>query len=132
MWDVEAQIITRDGEEKWTHAIARPHRLPDGSVLWDGVILDNTWIKKAEFELREAKEAAEASSRAKTAFLAQISHELRTPLNAIIGFSEILQSQSFGPLGDKKYMDYVNHINASGVQLSETCLLYTSPSPRDS
>jgi len=49
MWDVEAQIITRDGEEKWTHAIARPHRLPDGSVLWDGVILDATRIKKAEF-----------------------------------------------------------------------------------
>ena len=49
MWDVEAQIITRDGEEKWTHAIARPHRLPNGSVLWDGVILDATRIKKAEF-----------------------------------------------------------------------------------
>ena len=64
MWDVEAQIITRDGEEKWTHAIARPHRLPDGSVLWDGVILDNTWIKKAEFELRKAKEAAEVTNRA--------------------------------------------------------------------
>jgi len=120
MWDVEAQIITRGGEEKWTHAIARPHRLPDGAVLWDGVILDNTWIKRVEIQLREAKEAAEASSTAKTAFLAQISHELRTPLNAIIGFSEILQSQSFGPLGDEKYMDYVNHINASGVHLSET------------
>ena len=62
MWDVEAQIITRDGQEKWTHAIARPHRLPDGSVLWDGVILDATRIKTAEFELRKAKEEAEAAS----------------------------------------------------------------------
>jgi signal transduction histidine kinase len=120
MWDVEAQLITRDGEEKWTHAIARPHRLPDGSVLWDGVILDNTWIKKVEFELRKAKEAAEASSTAKTEFLAQMSHELRTPLNAIIGFSEILQTQCFGTLGDEKYMDYASHINASGVHLLET------------
>jgi len=48
-WDVEAQIITRDGQEKWTHAIARPQRQSDGSVLWDGVILDATRIKKAEF-----------------------------------------------------------------------------------
>ncbi len=54
MWDVEAQIITRDGEEKWTHAIARPHRLPNGSVLWDGVILDATRIKKAEFAAASA------------------------------------------------------------------------------
>ncbi len=34
--------------------------------MWDGVILDGTWIKKAEFDLREAKEAVEATSRAKT------------------------------------------------------------------
>ena len=47
MWDVEAQIVTADGEEKWTHAIARPHRERDGSVLWDGVILDATRIKQA-------------------------------------------------------------------------------------
>ncbi len=56
MWDVEAQIITRDGEEKWTHAIARPHRQPDGSVLWDGVILDASRIKKAEIAAAAASE----------------------------------------------------------------------------
>jgi len=119
MWDVEAQIITRDGQEKWTHAIARPHRQPDGSVLWDGVILDATWIKKTELELRKAKEAANASSRAKTAFLAQIGHELRTPLNAIIGFSEILVCQSHGALGNSKYLEYSEHINNSGLHLLE-------------
>ncbi len=61
-WDVEAQIITRDGQEKWTHAIARPQPQADGSVLWDGVILDCTWIKEVELELRTAKEAAEKAS----------------------------------------------------------------------
>ena len=117
MWDVQAQIITRDGEEKWTHAIARPHRQADGSVLWDGVILDATWIKKAELELHKAKELAESSSRAKSLFLAQVGHELRTPLNAVLGFSDVLQSEVFGPLGSDKYCDYAAHIHHSGTQL---------------
>jgi len=50
MWDVEATIISRSGERKFTHAIARPHRRADGTVVWDGVILDSTRIKEAEHQ----------------------------------------------------------------------------------
>ncbi len=117
MWDVQAQIITRGGEEKWTHAIARPHREPDGSVLWNGVILDATRNKMAELELSKAKDAAEASSRAKSEFLAAMSHELRTPLNAIIGFSEVINNETFGPIGNPQYREYTNYIHKSGQQL---------------
>lgn len=42
LWDVEASIVSRDGRKKYTHAIARPERRPDGSVLWTGIILDET------------------------------------------------------------------------------------------
>jgi len=46
-----------------------------------------------------------------------MSHELRTPLNAIIGFSEIMQSAMFGPLGTDKYGEYCRDINQSGQYL---------------
>ena len=59
LWDVEATIITRDGQRKYTHAIAKPHREPDGAVVWDGVILDATRIKEAEL----AAAASEARTR---------------------------------------------------------------------
>ena len=62
-------------------------------------------------------ERAEAANRAKSEFLANMSHELRTPLNAIIGFSELMQSALFGPLGSEKYEEYVRDIHASGGYL---------------
>ena len=70
MWDVEASIVTKDGERKFTHAIARPHRNPDGTVLWDGVILDTTRIKEAELE------AASIEARTREAILESISQGL--------------------------------------------------------
>ena len=54
----------------------------------------------------EEKRRAEEANQAKSKFLANMSHELRTPLNAIIGFSEIMESGMFGPLGAEKYAEY--------------------------
>jgi two-component system, cell cycle sensor histidine kinase PleC len=65
----------------------------------------------------EQKSRAEAANRAKADFLANMSHELRTPLNAIIGFSQLMGSQTFGPLGSQKYRDYCAHILAGGEYL---------------
>jgi two-component system cell cycle sensor histidine kinase PleC len=65
------------------------------------------------------KTRAEDANQAKSKFLANMSHELRTPLNAIIGFSEIMQSGMFGPLGAKKYLEYCSDILSSGQYLLE-------------
>ena len=79
---------------------------------------DITKQMQADLELRKAKEAAESADVAKSSFLAQMSHELRTPLNAIIGFSEILEDQTFGPLNERQSR-YINHVHASGLHLLE-------------
>jgi two-component system cell cycle sensor histidine kinase PleC len=65
----------------------------------------------------EEKTRAEEANQAKSKFLANMSHELRTPLNAIIGFSEIMESGMFGPLGTDKYSEYCRDIHQSGQYL---------------
>jgi PAS domain S-box-containing protein len=88
-----------------------------GSTKFCAVLRDITHWKKVEADLTDAKRAAEDSSAHKTDFLARISHEIRTPLNAIIGFSQVMMSESFGPLGNDRYKQYVKDINASGEHM---------------
>jgi len=78
---------------------------------------DITEYKTQEEQLLKARDEAESANRAKTQFLANMSHELRTPLNAIIGFSEMLNKELFGSLGDARYRDYVRLIHESGDHL---------------
>ena len=65
----------------------------------------------------EAKTKAEHAAQTKSTFLANMSHELRTPLNAINGFSEILTTELYGPLGDQRYIGYAKDILTSGQHL---------------
>ncbi len=88
------------------------------------IFRDMTEIRDAEADLlrlgREKDlqlERAEAANLAKTQFLATMSHELRTPLNAIIGFSELIENETFGPLLNEKYREYVRDIHKSGEHL---------------
>lgn len=49
--------------------------------------------------------------------MARVSHDLRTPLNAVIGFSDVMGSELFGPVGDQRYREYIAHIRESGREL---------------
>jgi signal transduction histidine kinase/uncharacterized membrane protein YhdT len=64
-----------------------------------------------------ARSRSEEASRRKSDFVSQMSHELRTPLNAILGFSEVIKSASFGPVGQPKYQEYADDIHYSAQHL---------------
>ncbi|MGH6981268.1 MAG: sensor histidine kinase, partial [Stellaceae bacterium] len=71
----------------------------------------------AEARLTSALEEANQAMRSKSTFLANTSHELRTPLNAIIGFADLMRAETFGPLNNVRYRDYLDDIATSGQHL---------------
>jgi PAS domain S-box-containing protein len=114
----ESEVHRRDGKHIWISECCREVRSRDGRLLfYEGTVEDITERKRAEVELRAAKDQAEQTDRAKSAFLNTMSHELRTPLNAVLGFAEVLRDELFGPLGNVRYQDYVRDIHRSGSHL---------------
>ena len=87
-----------------------------GRVLGISTIANDISVQKsAERELLRAKEAAEAATRAKSQFLANISHELRTPMNGILGMMDLALDTTL----DAEQREYLLTIQSSGIALLE-------------
>lgn len=108
----------KDGRELWVETVCRSVGDPVSGRVHEIITVsrDATARKTAELEINKARETAESANRTKSRFLATMSHELRTPLNAIIGFSDMLKSELFGPLGPR-YKEYSELIHESGTLL---------------
>jgi PAS domain S-box-containing protein len=112
----EVTITTKSGELRdtlmWIEWIDI-----NGEKCVFGYHVDITDRKRME-EMERINRGLVEATRLKSEFLANMSHELRTPLNAIIGFSEVLQDETFGPLNTRQER-YVGNVLDSGRHLLE-------------
>src|SRR6267143_686436 len=91
LFNCSYRYVTNTGKVVRVDVIARAiSPTGDGSRGYIGVMQDVTERHDAAERLREAKNAAEAASRAKSEFLANMSHEIRTPMNGILGMTELV------------------------------------------
>ncbi|HTT02740.1 MAG TPA: PAS domain-containing protein [Steroidobacteraceae bacterium] len=113
-YDMEVRMRTASGSFRWIRMRGEADRDDAGRTLrLAGAIQDVTEARAARDALIQASEAAQAASRSKSAFLANVSHEIRTPMNGIIGMTSLLLNTAL----DATQRDYAETIHTSADSL---------------
>ncbi|MDM8527562.1 PAS domain S-box protein [Anaerolineales bacterium HSG24] len=104
----EYRILTANKELKFVEGTNQLIFDREGNITeLIGMIHDITEHKRAQEELKKAKEKADSANQAKSTFLANMSHELRTPLNGILGYAQILKRDPITPSQHQHSLDVV-------------------------
>lgn len=89
--DHRTRVIGADGRAHWARGIARPSRRPDGSVVWDGIVIDVTREVEAQSALMVAKIEAERAHASSAQFIAEAAERLSRPVSALHALVEELR-----------------------------------------
>lgn len=106
-YDLEFPFISVKGQNKWIRTTAICEKTNGKPTRVIGNLMDITYRKKTELNLKAALEKSKESDRLKSAFLANMSHEIRTPMNGILGFANLLKEQELSGDEQKKYIGII-------------------------
>jgi PAS domain S-box-containing protein len=107
--DVERSMKRRDGSTFLCRLLARavdPNHPSKGATIW--IAEDVTERRAVEQALAQARDAAEAANRAKSAFLANTSHEIRTPLNGLVGLARLARQPGLDGARRERYLKQID------------------------
>jgi PAS domain S-box-containing protein len=114
----QKRYIHQDGRTLWGQTTVSLLRSEDGEPWRIVTAVEDITEHLRLADAERAREAAEASNRAKSDFLSRMSHELRTPLNAMLGFAQLLELDQRHPLPDAQ-RPWVTQIQQAGWHLLE-------------